>query len=116
MTDFKEYFKFPLRQDEYAPFIVWTADNERAFDFCISDKEIMTKIMNVLSGDSEKRIQQIITHKDGILFIGDNKLLMIRSWGHLTGQGGGLGLSSERATEIQNEFCEWIIETLTKKS
>ena len=33
---FKEVYKFPLKVDDYCPIITWTADKQRAFDWCVN--------------------------------------------------------------------------------
>ena len=114
MEDFKKYFKLPLVQDEYAPFMVWDNDNNRAFDFLIDDRKEIRDIFKILS-DEDAGIKGELTHDDGDVLLDGTPILMVRSWGRLTGTGGGLGLSSVKATEIQDQFCEWIIDNLKEK-
>lgn len=38
--------------------------------------------------------------------------IVIRGWGYLTGMG-GLNLGPDKASEIQDEFAQWIIHTLS---
>lgn len=38
--------------------------------------------------------------------------IIIRGWGYLIGMG-GLNLGPEKAKEIQDDFAQWIIETLS---
>jgi len=40
--------------------------------------------------------------------------MLIRGWGYLIGTG-GLNLSAEKAAKIQDDFGNWIVETLSKK-
>lgn len=40
--------------------------------------------------------------------------MLVRGWGYLIGTG-GLNLSAEEATKIQDDFGNWIVETLSKK-
>jgi len=112
--NFKKYFKLPLVHDEYAPCMVWDSDDNRALDFTFDDKENQVKIVKLLNGelDKESYIKGEFTHKGGEIYLDGSKLLMVRSWGRLTGTGGGLGLSTDKAAEIQDGFCDWIINTL----
>jgi len=113
----KKYFKIPLNSSEFAPFMVWTADGERAFDFCIEGKKDMLKIVDKLNGNEPKSMKShVLMYDDGYVYADGHKLLFIRSWGRLTGTGGGLGLSSEKASEIQDSFGEWIIDTLLSET
>ena len=115
MVDFKKYFILPLVHDEYATCMVWDSDDNRAFDFCISDEETQKRIVNKLNGKEKKRVDNELMFGDGYVYADGEKLLFVRSWGRLTGTGGGLGLKHEKAAEIQDEFCKWIIETLKTK-
>lgn len=115
MQEFNKYFKLPLVHDDIASFMVWDSDDNRAFDFCFDDKETQKKIVNKLNGKESKSIDNELSFEDGFVYADGIKLLFIRSWGRLTGTGGGLGLSPEKAAEIQDGFCQWIIDTLKKK-
>lgn len=42
------------------------------------------------------------------------KIMLVRGWGYLIGTG-GLNLSAEEAAKIQDDFGNWIVETLSKK-
>lgn len=113
---FEKYFKLPLIQSDYNPKMVWTQDENRAFDFKITVSRSDSKnIVNCLNGLTNKKIDGVLTHKGGTISLDGTEILFIRSWGRLTGVGGGLGLKLEKAAAIQDDFCEWIIEQLTKK-
>lgn len=111
---FKKYFKLPLKSDPYSKKIVWTTDNDRAFDFKRSgvSPEDMKNILDKLNGEGHKVIKGELTHSEGIISLNGEEIITIRSWGRLTGTGGGLGLSVNKACEIQDDFCDWIIEKL----
>jgi hypothetical protein len=50
--------------------------------------------------------------KDDIEFYYDNEFVFtIRGWGHLTSPG-GRNLSMDEAANIQDDFAQWILETL----
>lgn len=112
MRLFEKYFKLPLVQDDYAPKMVWTESYDRAFDFERTVKSgDAKKIVSKLNGAIDGKLEGELTHSDGYVYLDGEKLLFIRSWGRLTG-GGALNLSPEKAVEIQDDFCEWIIEKL----
>ena len=128
--DFKEVYKLPLYFKEFAPFMVLTADDQRAFDFEwqawpsyekgleIDDKSIHD-IIAKLNGDSNVIIENYynFTYKDGEIWAFSTKakkkkkVMLIRGWGHLTGTG-GLHLSESAATKIQDDFGQYIINIL----
>lgn len=116
---FKEVYKFPLKVDKYCPFITWTADKQRAFDWCIYvSSEKQQELIDVINGTKQHQFKHKFYRK-GIRIYSDNPtfkgkhILLIRSWGYLTGIG-GLHLSQEEAIKIQEEFGDYIVEQLNK--
>jgi len=129
---FKKYFKLPL-QFSYGFTKVSTDDNNMAFDFVSSWLKIENGfnltdsqkglIVEIINGEDFKLPKELSFTIDGeanvhLLQNGKDKgiILFIRSWGRLTGTGGGLGLSEDKAIEIQDSFGEYIIEKLNKSS
>jgi hypothetical protein len=115
MMKHEKYFKLPLKQDGYAPFIVWTSDDCRAFDFLIDDKDSQSRLIKKLNGEINENVENNLKYMNGEIFIDSTILLRIRSWGRLVG-GGACGLSFKEASEIQDSFGAWIIKTLQTKS
>ena len=114
-TNWEEYFKLPLIQDDISSKMIWDADHNRAFDFESNViKDHSKAIVMKLNGLSDKVITNKLTHADGYIYLDGAKLLFIRSWGRLTG-GGALSLKPDIAAEIQDNFCAWIIHTLSTK-
>ena len=129
-TDFMTVYKLPLHFEEFAPFMVLTADKQRAFDFewqawpsyekglGIDDKSIHD-IIAKLNGDKNVIIENYynFTYKDGEIWAFSakakkkKKVMLIRGWGHLTGIG-GLHLSESAAAKIQDDFGQYIINIL----
>lgn len=126
----KDVYKLPLRQEEACEFMVMTADNQRAFDFewpawDTYEKgkglpiEVEQQIIAKLNGDASIIIEPLYNFSyingDIYAFSTINKkkkhIMMIRGWGHLTGTG-ALNLSDEDAVRIQDEFGQYIVETL----
>lgn len=132
IPDFKEIYKLPLKYVEDCPFMVLTADGQRAFDFewpgwptyekneHIDGKSIHD-IIAKLNGNSNVIIENYynFTYKDGEIWAFSTKakkkkhIMLIRGWGHLTGTG-GLHLKDEDAAKIQDAFGQYIVETLNK--
>jgi hypothetical protein len=118
---YKDYFKLPLRF-WFGQTKVFTNDDQIAFDFVpimiepnayqmsLEDKQ---GIIDIINGN-DKKMQNDFKFKydSGTIFLNDKPFIWIRSWGRLTGTGGGLGLSGEKATQIQDSFGNYIVETL----
>ena len=115
----QEYYKLPLKVDEYCDIITWTANKQRAFDWCVDiplhNKQELIDVLN-------NTVQHSFKHKfyrEGIEIYSENPIfqgepvLLIRGWGYLTGLG-GLHLPQEEAIKIQNAFGDYIVEQLNK--
>lgn len=126
----RNVYKLPLSQEEACPFMVMTADRERAFDFEWPawdayekgkgiPEDVQHQIIAKINGDTSIIIEPLFnfSYDNGDIFafssIAKKKkhIMMIRGWGHLTGTG-GLNLSNEEATHIQDEFGKYIVEVL----
>jgi hypothetical protein len=117
----KNYFKPPFKF-WFGATKVFTSDEQLAFDFVpkmiepdayemsLEDKQGLIDIIN----GAEKKITNDFNFKYecGTIFLNEKPFIWIRSWGRLTGQGGGLGLSTEEAIKIQESFANFIIEKL----
>ena len=126
----KDVYKFPLHNEDYCPFMVMTADGERAFDFewpawenydktdRVSD-ETQTKIISKLNGENViiEDFYNFSYNNAGDIYAYSSKtnknkhIMMIRGWGYLTGCG-ALNLPNEVAAKIQDDFGQYIVETL----
>lgn len=121
---FQEFYKFPLKLDSYVNDIVWTENNERAFDF--SEENILsdclrksfvdfinTDVLNGSTKDFKILVKHFIYENSYIWYINNNNIakefLSIRGWGGLTG---GLNLSEEKARKIQDDFGQYITNKL----
>ena len=115
----QDVYKLPLKVDEYCPIITWTADKQRAFDWCVDiplDKK--QELIDVLNNTVQRSFKYKF-YQEGIEIYSDNPIfegepvLLIRGWGYLTGPG-GLHLPQEEAIRIQDEFGDYIVEQLNK--
>jgi hypothetical protein len=116
---FKDVYKFPLKVDEYCDIITWTADKQRAFDWCVNiSPEKQQELIDVLNGTKQFQFKYkfyregIEIHSENPIFKG-KPVLLIRGWGYLTGIG-GLHLPQEEAIKIQDDFGDYIVEQLNK--
>ena len=110
----QDVYKLPLKQDDYCPFIVWTVDKVRAFDF-LTKKYNQQHVIGIINGVIDRKENDYFSYADGLVSYNSVPLLRIRGWGHLTGVG-GLHLSNEEAIKIQDEFGEYITNKLNGKS
>lgn len=118
--DFKEVYKLPFKLYNYT---VLTNDMKRAFDFNIKallihlDDVVLSPkqkelIVDKLNGKTTTPIIDV-SYKSPYLYIKDKCIAVVRGWGYLVGTG-GLNLPEEEAAKIQDDFGNWIVETLTK--
>ena len=126
--NFKDVYKLPL--ERYAGIDkVYHAGGHMAFDFLrryrMEDEDVVhvaedsqEKIVNILNGRDKQRIEHLLKYEDGYISIQREgkwfKIMLIRGWGYLIGAG-GLNLPAEEAVKIQDDFGNWIVETLSKK-
>ena len=126
--NFKDVYKLPLEKYEGMD-KVFHANGHMAFDFLRRYKgededivhvaeESQKKIVNILNGDDSQNIEHPLKYEDGYISIKREdkwfKIMLVRGWGYLIGTG-GLNLSAEEAAKIQDDFGNWIVETLSKK-
>lgn len=86
--------------------------------FCMNtlthDDEVIAALLAKLNGEIKVRIENADFHydeKEGKICFGKHPLLWIRAWGRLTGCG-GLKLDSEVAAKLQDDFADWMVNTL----
>lgn len=126
--DFKKVYKLPLEKF-VGTFKVLHANGHMAFDFLTNygneDENVLcvvpesqTKIINILNGEDDQKVTKPLKYENGYIFIQKNdkwyKIIVLRGWGYLIGAG-GLNLSAEEAAKIQDDFGNWIVNTLNKK-
>jgi hypothetical protein len=115
----QEYYKLPLKVDEYCDIITWTADCQRAFDWLIDcDLEKKQELIKIINGEASDKKFKHKFYREGIhIFneasITEYPILRVRGWGYLTGIG-GRHLDRDVAIQIQNAFGDFIVEQLNK--
>ena len=113
MENFKEYYKFPLHVDDTGLYIS-TANNEMALIFKVSLKDdVIQNIVDKLNGKSNKSTSVKWYLKNEIeVWFGDMEVMKVSGWSMLTKIGySGYGLSEE-AIRIQDEFAQYVVDTL----
>ena len=119
--DFRDYYKLPLKIDQYCPCYVWTADDEMAFQFMVDDEDLChtENLYNIVSAinlscpvelDGEPEVN---AHDPAVIDIGGKPTIIIRGWGNLIGTGGH-NLHPAKAVAIQDSFRDYIIQQLNK--
>ena len=116
---FQDIYKIPFKLDGIISGTVWTADNEEAFNFEEDEygdelsNEVKKLIIRKLNGELiHFKLNDLIIDDTDIYYF-DRHIITIRGWGHLIGMG-GLNIHPDKAKVIQDEFGEWIINTLSK--
>ena len=112
---FKPPFSFPFGHTK-----VFTRESQMAFDFvskmfeptaCEMSKEDKQSLLDILNGSDKKITTKLdFGYINGTITLNGNPFIWIRSWGRLTGTGGGLGLSEDKAKEIQDSFANFLIQ------
>lgn len=107
----KDVYKPPFYADGG---YIWSSEDVMSLmaTDCHGDPEkLMERVCEILNGESESVGNPNITHADGEIYNGQDIIMCVRGYGHLTGIG-GLNLSSEEALAIQDEFAHWVVTKL----
>ena len=104
--NFKDIYKKPFELDEYNLY-VWTKNRVMIFTRVTRNEDLVKRIINKLNDSSEEIFN--VSFEDGYICINNEPVLLMRSWGHLTG---GLGLDNPKAAKIQDDFCNWVVKKL----
>lgn len=108
---FKDVYQLPLREDEFGMCYIWSANNVMTFNKLFSNEEIITELLAIINGESNKKVHQDVTYDDGFIKIAGCPIFLLRGWGHLTGCG-ALNLPAEKAAKIQDDFGNWVVNKL----
>ena len=113
---FKDYYTFPLNFMPSVTSIIWNDKGGMAFNvICNMDTEVLKKIIDKLNdpkkNNYKKKREGQFTHEKGYIKFNNINIFLIRGWGGSTGEG-GMNLSPELAIKLQNDFANYIIQTL----
>jgi hypothetical protein len=121
------FYKRPLVKDGYSD---WVYDSKSNFVFQFELKnydkfgkrilgvsELINQVIFSLNSLDHEPIEELslsVNPNDPIQILNHGKLFItIRGWGNLTGIG-GYNFDEEKASKIQDDFRDWIIEKLSK--
>lgn len=95
------------------------SNHHKVMDFCGNIKieqreEFLEKICKILNGYTTGNIKLKVEYSEPHILFGGNKFFLMRGWGYLTGCG-GLRLSPELASKMQDKFAEWVVNKLLLK-
>lgn len=106
-----EVYKPPFRTDGLYIFSSNNVMTLMAADCHNFPDKLMEKTCQIMNGESKSSGNSNISYSNGEIRHGAQLLMVVRGFGHLTGQG-GLGLSGEEAIKIQDELGEWLCRLL----
>ena len=106
---FLETYKLPLSIDSTSIYII-SDNNITTFNILTNNINKVKKIIEVINGESNKKYDNVL-YKDEIIYVDDDPIFIIRGWKHLTGIE-GFDLPFEKAIEIQDSFCNWVVNRL----
>lgn len=112
--DFKEIYKLPFRII-IDGMCAMSSNNVKTFTaFDPASQVELKRIIDILNGDSTIKYDRnsIRAEKDAI-YVNKESIILVRGWGYLTGSG-GLGMNPNDAAKLQDEFIEWIVDTISE--
>jgi hypothetical protein len=108
------FYNKPFHQDEYGTW-VWDARNNFVFQFAKSvsreERDLIIFRLNALNKTTEKVPDYELTYSNTMIQNNEEDFIEIRGWGNLTGIGGHK-FEAEKAAKIQDDFANWIMDTL----
>ena len=126
-NDFSKYYRFPLKMWEGTTGKVFTDDNNMAFDWLLPHGEkyngIKQRLLDRINGydytpwSVKKTFYKndnghiVCRIEEGKNASNEVKVLLVRGWGMLTGVG-GYNLDPSVASQIQDDFTEFILKQL----
>lgn len=111
--DFKEVYQAPFKMDDHKMYGI-CANGTKAFTaFGSESMNELVRIVDLLNGKGEKYKKDEIVVEKGAKLMVKGHLIIVRGWGRLIGFG-GLGLSAKEAVKIQDDFINWVVETITE--
>jgi hypothetical protein len=111
MKDWTDVYKLPLTLSEYS----WVYDDNEnfVFQFATENRNLQRKVTDCINGKIKPtEVTSTFVYENGFIQTDKGvKLILIRGWGYLTGQG-ALNLPFEEAKNIQDTFAQFIISKL----
>lgn len=111
--DWRKIYKMPFRSDDIG--YVWSDNETMTLMFnCENDVdlELVKNVVDKLNGNTNIKFNSNFTILDNINFYYNGEFVFcVRGWGYMTGTGCH-NLSFEEASKTQDDFANWILETL----
>lgn len=104
---FKEIFKGPFTLDDFKAY-VWSDNGVMTFTCLTYNDVLLEALIEKLNYGSSDHYN--VSYEKGIIYVDNVGVFLMRGWGHLTGS---LNLPSEKAAKIQDDFCNWVVKTLS---
>lgn len=83
-----------------------------AADSVENSEALLQRVCDLLNGTAITDKKPVITYDGPEILLNGKAFLVVRGWGHLIGSG-GLALSAEKATSIQEEFAKFVMSRLS---
>lgn len=106
---FLEVYKLPLNIDSNSIYII-SDSNVTTFSILTSNINKIKKIIEAINGESNKKYDNVL-YRDEVIYVDNDPIFIIRGWEYLTGIG-GLNSPFKKAIEIQDSFCNWVVNKL----
>lgn len=113
MKTYKDVYELPLKKWEDYCGRVYDKKDNFVFEFLINGKNNQNTMLDVINGNQNYN-KSAFKHEQGIIKTDETNAILIRGWGNLTGKG-GMNLSGEEASNIQNTFADFIVEQLNRR-
>tara|TARA_R110002020_G_C16053862_1_gene754808 strand:+ start:235 stop:600 length:366 start_codon:yes stop_codon:yes gene_type:complete len=121
MKNWNDIYKLPIAEsyidedDGFRSKRILDANENFIFQFLNVTDNAQIKALEAINGTSKLENKDVVfTHEDGYILANDNKVIMIRGWGNLTGTG-GYNLSSDEAANVQDTFADYIVSKLNER-
>lgn len=108
----QDIYELPLKYD----MITYAFSANDTMTLMFDEKINLGKSLNIVRKINEPNFEynlENLTHKGCDFYQNDKYIFCVRGWGYLTGY---LGLSEEKALEIQNGFIEYIYNQIKDKN
>lgn len=111
---FDEIYKPPFH--DFFGIGVKTKEGVRCFDWMVKiPQESKQLILDILNSRTDKSVKREVKYSpSGQVTIDGINVMLIRGWGHLTGEG-ALNLPYREAAKIQDDSGEWIVKKLKQE-
>lgn len=103
----KKYYKFPLNQ--FGSYIFDSDNNMCLMHIVDIDVESRKRLIDVLNGIKDIKFNSenhTFSIKNGEIFSDGIKFMVVRGWGRLK------YIKTDKPEEIQDEFGQWVVDTL----